>query len=72
MLEGMCNTAEYALKDSRKMAGQLEGCFYLKKGKHVLYERTLEYCFWGGRFHIIPQSYKFYHGLCFDISFKFC
>ena len=35
-LEGMWNKVEYALKDSRKSAGQLEECSYSKLMKCVL------------------------------------
>ena len=29
-------------------------------------KRNLKYRFWGGRFHILPQSYKISHVLCLD------
>ena len=28
--------------------------------------RTFKYHLWGGRFHMLPQSYKIYYGLCLD------
>ena len=33
---------------------------------------TLKYHFGGGRFHMLPQPYKFSHGLFWIISFRFC
>ena len=27
---------------------------------------TFKYHFWGGRFHMLPQSYKISHGLCLN------
>ena len=32
----------------------------------MLNGRTFKYHFWGGRFHILPQSYKLSHGLCLN------
>ena len=29
-------------------------------------KRTFKYRFWGGRFHMLPQSYKLYHDLCLN------
>ena len=34
--------------------------------KSVFNGMTSKYHFWGGRFHILPQSYKFSHGLCLN------
>ena len=62
----MWNKVEYALKDSQKLAGQLEECSYSKGMKNVLNGRTFKYHFLEGRFHMLPQSYKFYHGLCLN------
>ena len=64
--ERMWNKVEYDLKDSQKAAGQLEDCPYSKGMKCVLNGRTFEYHFEGGMFHMLPQSYQFYHGLCLD------
>ena len=45
------------------MASQLEECSDSKGVKSVLNGRTFKYHFGGGRFHVIPQSYKSPHGL---------
>ena len=34
--------------------------------KSVLNERNFKYHFWGGRFHMLPQSYTFSHDLCLN------
>ena len=39
--------------------------------KHLKEKRTFEYHFWEGRFHILPQSYKIYHCLCFHHFLQF-
>ena len=63
VLEGMWNTVDYALKDSRKMAGQLEECSDSKVMQSVLNVRPFEYNFGGFMFHMLPQSHEFSHGL---------
>ena len=68
LLEGMWDKVEYALKDSQKSAGQLEECFDSKVMQSVLNGRTFKYHFWVGRFHVLPQSYTFSHGLCLNNS----
>ena len=45
VLEGMWNKVEYALKDSQKMAGQLEECSDSKVRQSVLIGRSLKYHF---------------------------
>ena len=62
----MCNKLEYTLKYSLQLAGQLEECSNSKLMKSVLNGRTFKYHFGGGRFHMLPQSYKFSHGLCLN------
>ena len=57
MLEVMWNKVEYALKDSRKIAGQLEECSDSKVIQSVLNGQTFKYNFGGGRFHMLPRSY---------------
>ena len=66
LLEGMCNNIEYALKDSEKLAGRSEVCSDSNLIQSVLNGSTFKYHFWGGRFHMLPQSYIFSHGLCLD------
>ena len=63
VLEGMWNKVECALRDSIKAAVQLEECSNSKGTKSVLNGRTFKYHFGGGRFHMLPQSYKIYHVL---------
>ena len=63
VLEGMRNKVEYALKDSRKMAGQVEECSDSKGLKSVLNGRSFKYHFGGGRFYMLPQYYEISHGL---------
>ena len=58
-LKVMWNKLEYALKDSRKVAGKLEECSDSKGIQSVLNGMTFKYHFWGGRFHMLSQSYKF-------------
>ena len=41
------------------MADQLEECSDSKVMKSVLNGRTFKYHFGGGRFHMLPNSYKF-------------
>ena len=62
----MWNKVEYALKDSRKMACQLEECSDSKGVKSGLNGRTFKYDFGGDRFHMLPKSYNFSHGLCLN------
>ena len=57
---------EYALKDSQKMAGQLEECSDPKGVQSMLNGRNFQYHFGEGRLHMLPQSYKFPHGLCLN------
>ena len=45
VLEGMWNTVEYALKDSRKMTDQLEECSDSKRMKSVLKENPFKHHF---------------------------
>ena len=45
MLEVIWNKVEYALKDSRKMEGQVEECSDSKGMKIVLIVRTFKYIF---------------------------
>ena len=66
LLEVMWNKVESALKDSREMAGQLEDCYDSKGLKSVLNGRNFKSNFGVGRFHMLPQSYTFSHGLCLD------
>ena len=65
-IEGMCNKIEYALKDSQKLAVQLEECSDSKGMQSVLNGRAFKYNVGRGRFHMLPQSYTFYHGLCLN------
>ena len=46
LLEGMWNKVEYALKDSPKLAGQLEECSDSKGMQSALNGRTLKHHFW--------------------------
>ena len=62
----MWNKVDYALKDSQKMAGQLEEFSDSKRIQSVLNGRTFKYHLGGGRFHMLPQSYEFSHGLCLN------
>ena len=48
------------------MAGQLEECFDSKLIPSVLNGRNFKYNFGGGRFHMLPQSYKFSHSHCLN------
>ena len=48
------------------MAGQLDEFLNSKYMQSMLNGRTFKYHFWGGRFHILPQSYKFSHGHCLN------
>ena len=70
LLEGMWNKIEYALKDSQKSAGQLEYCSDSKGMKSVLNAGTFKYHFGEGRFHMLPHSYTFSHGLCLNNFFQ--
>ena len=70
-LEIMWNKVEYALKASQRLAVKLEGCSDSKGMKMVLNGRTFKYHFWGGKFHMIPQSYKFSHSLCLNHFLQF-
>ena len=60
-IEVMWNKVDRVLKDSLKAAGQLEECSYSKVIQSVLTGRVFKYHSWGGRFHMLPQSYKFSH-----------
>ena len=66
MIEGIWNKVDYDFKYSRKAAGQLEECCDSKGMQSVLDGRTFKYHFWGGRFHMLPLSYKFSHDLCLN------
>ena len=66
LLEGVCNKVDYDLKDSLKAVGRLEECYDSKGIKIVLNGSTFKYNFWVVRFHMIPQSYNFCHGLCLN------
>ena len=66
VLEVMGDKVDYALKDSLKMAGQLEDFSDSKVIQILLNGRTFKYTFGGGRFHMLPQSYNFSHGLCLN------
>ena len=68
LLEGMCNKAEYGLKDSRKAAGQLKEFSNSKVMLNVLNRSNFIYHFCGGKFHMLPQSYKFSLGHCLNNS----
>ena len=70
LLEVIWNKVEYDLKDSQKAACQLEECSYSKVMKILLNGRTLKYHVWGGRFHMIPRSYKFSQSLCLNNFFQ--
>ena len=50
---------EYALKDSQKMAGQLEECSDSKGVQSGLNGRTFKCHFGGGMFHMLSQFYTF-------------
>ena len=43
VLEDMCNKVEYAMRDSRKIASQLEECSYSELMQNVLNVRTFKY-----------------------------
>ena len=62
----MWNKVEYDLKDSRKVADQLEESSGSKGMHNVFNGRTFKYHFGGGRFHMLPQSYSVLHGLCLN------
>ena len=49
---------------SQKGAGQFEDCSNSKVMQNLLNGRTFKYHFWGGRFHMLPQSDKISHGFC--------
>ena len=68
VLEGIWNKVEYALNYSQKVACKLEQCSDSKGIQSMLNGDTFEYHFWGGRFHMLPQSYTFYYGLCLNNS----
>ena len=70
MLEGMGNKLKYALEDSQKMARQAEDFSDSKLMQTVLNGRTFKYHSGGGRFHMIPQSYEFSYGHCFNNLFQ--
>ena len=59
----MWNKIEYDLRDSQEAAGQSEE-FYDSKGiQSMLNGKNFKYHLWGGRFHVLPQYYKFFHRL---------
>ena len=66
MIELMWNKIEYDLKDSPKMAGQLEEFSNSKVMKSVLNGRTFKYNFGGDRFNMLSKSYEFSHSICLD------
>ena len=66
LLEIMWNKVEYALKYSQKAAGQSEEWYDSNGMKIVLNGRTFKHHHWGGRFHMLPQSYKTSHSLCLN------
>ena len=66
LLERMWNKVEGALEDSQKAAGPLEECSNSNGVQSGLDESTFKCLFWGVRFHLLPQSYNFYLGLCSD------
>ena len=71
LLAGMWNKIQYALKDSKKQAGQLEECSDSKITQSVLNGRNFKYHFWEGRFHMLPQSYTFITAFVSITPFKF-
>ena len=66
LLEVMWNKLEHELKYSQKAADQLEEYSDSKGMQSVLNGRTFKYHFWGGRFHMLTNTYKFSHGLCLN------
>ena len=54
------------MKDSQNAAVQLEECSDSKVMQSVLNGRSFKYNFCGGRFHMLPQSYKFSHRICLN------
>ena len=66
LLEVTWNNIGYDLKYKRIAAGQLEECSDSKVMQSLLNVRTFQYHFGGGRFHMLPQSYKFSQGLFLD------
>ena len=66
LLEGMWNKVKCDLKDSQKVAGQLEDYSDSKVIQSVFNGSTFKYNFGGGGFHMLPQSYKFSHSLCLN------
>ena len=72
LLEGMWNKVEYDFKYSRKMASYFEECSYSKVMQSVLNGSNFKYRFVGGRFHMLPQYYKFSHGICLNIFLQVC
>ena len=68
----MWNKVDYALKDSRKAAGQLEECSDSKGMQNVLNQGTFKCHFWGSRFYMFPHSYKFSRGLCLNNFLQVC
>ena len=47
VLEGMWNKVEYDLKDSPKMAGQLEECYDFKRNSKCVEWKDFSISFWG-------------------------
>ena len=48
----------------------IEECYDSKGIQNMLSGRNFRYHFWGGRFHMLPQSYEFSHGLCLNNFLK--
>ena len=66
LLEGMWYKVDYTLKDSPKLACQLEDCSDSKVIQSIFNERTFKYHSGEGRFHMIPHSYTFAHSFCLN------
>ena len=70
VLEVMWDKVEYALRYSQKMTGQLEECPDSKVMQSVLNGRTSKNHFGLVRFHMLPRSHKFSHGLFLNNSLQ--
>ena len=66
LFEVIWNKVEYTFKDSPKSAVQFEDCSDSKVIQSILNERTFKYHFGVGRLHILPHSYTFASGFCFN------
>ena len=53
------------------MEGQLENHYDKKIILSVLNSSNFKCYFWGGRFHMFPQSYNLSHGLCLNNVLQF-